>query len=277
LSGTVHPTGPSAPTISLPTSAKLNWTIDGIPHYFVIINTTPKTSLGLYNVTILGVSGSISHTATVTVGVTDVSVPPNGAELVYRANFTSAAYAGRSVVLNNIFQDLGSVPVGVSNVTLSISFGTFRDTGGPHILDPFQEKPVPLTFTIPPFTSPGNYSVTVTVRWFLGPGSLYSTPGPDLVTQGSIRVYSNPLGPLGALNFNGLASIMLGVLGGVATSAAIMFLLLTVMERRRRDPFRNLPSTSGPPQPKASMKSCHYCGKTVPVTELCAECGSRLY
>ena len=45
LSGNVSPTGSSSPTIGLPASAKVNWTISGIPHYFVIANTTRSTPL----------------------------------------------------------------------------------------------------------------------------------------------------------------------------------------------------------------------------------------
>src|SRR5260370_122473 len=101
LSGAVSPTGSSAPTFRLPATAKVNWTISGIPHYFMIVNTTTSTPLGLYTITVVGVSGPISHAVTVTLGVTNVSVPSNGAELAYSGNFTTVAYAWRVTTLNN--------------------------------------------------------------------------------------------------------------------------------------------------------------------------------
>jgi len=277
LSGNVSPTGSSSPTIGLPASAKVNWTISGIPHYFVLVNTTRATPLSLYTITVYGVSGSVSHTSTTTLGVTNVSVPSNRAEMVYRGAFTTMSYAGSPTTLNNTFEDLGYVSIGVWNVTVSISFGTFRLTGGTYSLSPYQEKTIPLTFGIPANTNPGNYSLTITVRWFLEPFTIYQTSGPDLVTHGSMIVYSSAPGPIESLNLTGLGSILLGLVGGVAASAAIMFVLLTVVEKRRKNPFQALSTTSSSIQPRATTKSCPYCGQTVPAGEFCAECGSRLY
>jgi hypothetical protein len=281
LSATISPLKPSGPTISsIPGSVKLNASIGGSPSYFMGINTTLGTPLGLYTVTVYGVSGSITNVASATIGVVNVFIPSNGAELLYSGNFTTAAYAGQSATLNSTFEDLGYVAVGVWNVTLSTAFGTFRDTSGDHILGPYEEGTFPLTFGIPANTSPGNYSVTVTIRWFLGPGTIYQTSGPDLTTHGSIIVYSNAPRPPGPLNLSGLATILLGAIGGVVAAAAIMFVLLTLVERRRKNPFQSqvkAPVSSAPLQPGAATKSCSYCGQTVPVGEFCAECGSRLY
>jgi hypothetical protein len=288
LSGTASPTGSSAPTFRLPATAKVNWTISGIPRYFMIVNTTTSTPLGLYTITVVGVSGPISHTVTVALGVTNVSVPSNGAELAYSGNFTTVAYAGRVTTLNNTFEDLGYVTVGISKLTVVSSFGTYPSTNGSSCIQncwlttvsPFTEKTTNFTIQIPANMSPGNYSVTLTVNWFVGPGTIYQTSGPDLITHGSIIVYSTAPGPLGSLNLSGLTSILLGVVGGVAASAAIMSVLLFTIERRRKDPFRSLAKTSvtsAPPQLGTAAKRCPYCGQTVPVGEFCAECGTRLY
>ena len=277
LSAYVSPAKPSAPTISyLPASIKLNASIPGSPAYSMGINTTLTTPLGLYTVTVLGVSGSISHTASATIGVTDVFVPSNGAELVYMGNFTGAAYAGRPTTLNNTFEDLGYVTVGVWNVTVSLSFGIFRDTGGTYTLNPYQEKTTSLTFGIPSDISPGNYSVTVTIRWLLEPYTIYQTSGPDLLTYGSIIVYSTAPGPAGLPSLNGLPTVFLAIVGGVVASAAIMFVLLSVMERRRKDSFRRLSATSGTIQPMTVAKSCGSCGTTVIESRFCPKCGSPL-
>lgn len=288
LSGSISPAKSSAPTIRLPATAKVNWTISGIPHYFLIVNTTTTTPLDLYTITVSGVSGPVSHTVTLTLGITNVPVPSNSAELLYSGNFTTAAYVGRATTLNNTFEDLGYVSIGVSKLAVVTSFGTYANPNSASCIQncwiatvsPFREKTTNFTIQIPPNTSPGNYSLTVTVSWFLGQGTIYQTPGPDLITHGSIIVYSNAPGPLGSLNLSGLTSILLGVVGGVAASAAIMFVLLTVIERRRKDPFRSLAktsATSASPQPGAATKSCPCCRQTVPAGEFCAECGSRLY
>ena len=278
LSASISPGGPSAPTPTLPSSVYLNASTSGLLAYFLRIYTTTATPLGLYTITVLGVSGSISHSATIAVGVTDSFIPGNGGEMIYRRAFATSSYAGSSTTLNNTFEDLGYVSIGVWNLTVSLSFGTFRLTGGTFTISPFQETTLPLTFGIPANTSPGNYSLTVTIQWFLGPYTIYQTSGPDLVSHGSMIVYSNAPGPLGSLNLSGLVSLLLSLLGGVVAAAAIMFLLLTVIERRRKDPFRGLSRSSESVQPRsAATKSCPYCGQTVPAGEFCAECGSQLY
>jgi hypothetical protein len=286
LSGSISPSGSSTPTIRLPATAKVNWTISGIPHYFMIVNTTTATPQGLYTITVTGVSGSVSHSVNATVGVTSMFIPNNGAEMLYSANFTGPAFAGNSTVMNNTFEDLGYVSIGIWNLTVKTSFGTYNETGANYCLgkcpitslNPYEEKMTPLVIRIPANTGPGNYSFTVTISWVLQPGSISVTPAPDLVAHGSIIVYSNAPGPLGRLNLNGLMSLLLSLVGGVAASAAIMFALLTVIERRRKDPFRGLSRSSGSVQPgSAATKSCAYCGQTVPAGEFCAECGSRLF
>jgi hypothetical protein len=285
LSGGISPAGSSVPTIRLPATAKVNWTISGIPHYFMIVNTTAATPLGLYTITVSGVSGPVSHAVTVTLGITNVSVPSNSAELFYSGNFTTRAYAGRATTLNNTFEDLGYVSIGVSKLAVVTSFGTYTNPNSASCIQncwiatvsPFTEKTTNFTIQIPANTSPGNYSLTVTVSWVLGQGTIYQTSGPDLVTHGSMIVYSNAPGPLGSLNLSGLMSILLGIVGGVAASAAIMFVLLTMVERRRKNPFRTLSTASGSLQAGASTMSCHYCGQTVPAGEFCGECGSRLH
>ena len=277
LSASISPTGSSAPTLTLPASVYLNASTSGLLAYFLRIYTTTATPLGLYAITVLGISGSISHSATVTVGVTNSFIPSNGAEMIYKGAFATTSYTGSSTTLNNTFEDLGYVSIGVWNVTVSLSFGTFSLTGGTYTLNPYQEKTIPLTFGIPANTSPGNYSLTVTIRWFLAPYTIYQTSDPDLVTHGSIIVYSNAPGPLGPLNLNGLMSLLISLVGGVAASAAIMFLLLTVIERSRKDPFRGLSRSPESVQTgSTARKSCPYCGQIVPAGEFCAECGSRL-
>jgi len=291
LSGRISPAGSSAPTIRLPATAMVNWTISGIPHYFLIVNTTTATPLGLYTITVSGVSGPVSHAVTLTLGITNVSIPSNGAELLYSGNFTTAAYAGRATTLNNTFEDLGYVSIGVSKLTVVASFGSYTNPNSASCyqncwiatVSPFTAKTTNLTIQIPANTSPGNYSLTITVSWVLGQGTISQTSGPDLVTHSSITVYSNPPGPLGSLNLSGLMSILLGVLGGVAASAAIMTVLLFTIERRRKDPFRSLSTASATsipsaaPQPRTATKNCRYCGHTVVAGEFCTECGSRLY
>jgi len=281
LSGTVSPNGSSSPTISLPPIAMVNWTISGIPHYFMIVNTTIATPLGFYTVTVYGVSGSITHTATVTLGITSIFVPSNGSEMLYKANFTNVAYAGHSTVLNSTFEDLGYLSIGISSLTIATAFGTFQDNNGTYctqncwlaIVSPFAEKTASFTILIPANTSPGNYSVTMTISWALQPGNfLYQTAAPDLVTQGSIIVYSNAPGLTGLPSLSGLTSLLLAVLGGVAASAAIMLVALSLVERRRKNPFKGLVTSSGTLQPVGPMMTCDSCGATVPKARLCPIC-----
>lgn len=286
LSVSVSPM-PSALTISyLPASVKLNASSPGSPAYSMGINTTLATPLGLYTVTVLGASGSISHTASATIGVTDVFIQGNSAEMLYKANFTSIAYAGKSTVLNNTFEDLGYISIGVWNLTASLSFGTYNENGGLYCfqhcwfatLNPYQERTTSLTINIPANTSPGNYTLTVVISWALQPGSIYEQSAPELVAHGSVIVYSNPRAPSGLPSMNGVVTVLLAAVGGVVAAAAIMFLLLTVIERRRKDPFRGLSRSSESVQPRSlATKSCPYCGQTVPAGEFCPECGSQLY
>jgi len=51
----------------------------------------------------------ISHSDSVTVGVTDSFLPSNGAEMIYKGAFGTTSYAGSSTTLNNTFEDLGYV------------------------------------------------------------------------------------------------------------------------------------------------------------------------
>lgn len=284
LSASFSPAVSSAMTLKFPASVKLNASLPGSPLYSMSVNTTAAIPLGLYTISVTGVSGSLSHSVSATVGVTNMFIPGNGAEMVYSANFTGPAFAGNSTVMNNMFEDLGYVSIGIWNLTVNTAFGTYKDTGGLYCigrctiasLNPYEEKTTPLTIQIPANTSPGNYSLTVTIRWVLQPGSIYETPAPDLVAHGSIIVYSNAPGRLGPLNLAGLTSVLLGALGGVAASAAIMFVLLSVLERRRKDPFRDSPTGSGTLQPTVTAKTCASCGTVVIEGRFCPKCGRQL-
>jgi len=287
LSGTISPDVSSALTLQLPASVKLNASLPGSPVYSMTVNTTTAIPPGLYTITVTGVSGSLSHSVSATVGVTNMFIPGNGAAMVYSANFTGPAYAGNSAVMNNIFEDLGYVSVGVWNLTVNAAFGTYRDTGGLYCigkctivsLNPYEEKTTRLTIQIPANTSPGNYSLTVTIRWVLQPGSINETPGPDLVAHGSIIVYSSssiPPGRTALPSFGGLLSIFAAILGGVAASAVMMFVALFLIEKRREDPFRNLSTTPRTLQPAAPAKTCASCGTTDIRGRFCPKCGSQL-
>ena len=280
LSGTVSPNGSSSPTISLPPIAMVNWTISGIPHYFMIVNTTIATPLGFYIVTVYGVSGSITHTAKVTLGITSVFVPSNGSEMLYKANFTNVAYAGHSTVLNNTFEDLGYLSIGISSLTIATAFGTFQDSNGTYctqncwlaIVSPFAEKTASFTILIPANTSPGNYSVTMTISWVLQPANfLYQTAAPDLVTQGSIIVYSSPPGPYKAPWWTPFA-----ILGGVAAAALLLTMLLLWNEKRRKVTLQGQTATIGGAEPVSITKTCPICGATAPEAKFCRKCGNEL-
>lgn len=281
LRAAITPVRSSTPTISyIPASVKLNSSLPGLPLYPVGINTTLATPLGLYTITVFGVSGSLSHSANATFGVTSGSVPSNGAELVYFANVTRAAFAGNSTVLNNVFVDLGYVPIGIRNLSVSTTFGTYRDVGALIIsLNPYDEKTTSLTIQIPPNTSPGNYSVTVTIGWVLQPGTVFETSAPDLVVHGSIIVYSNPSrlpGPTDRPSFKGLAWLLPAVFGGLAASAVVMFALLSLIERRRHASFAKPSISLGTVQPAAATRTCARCGTTVIGGRFCPKCGSQL-
>lgn len=273
ISGSVSPTGSSAPTISLPAVAKVNWTISGIPHYFMIVSTTGATQLGLYTVTIYGVSGGVSHIVTVTIGVTNLSVPSNGAEMLYRGNFTSAAYADRSVVLNNSFEDLGYLSIGVWQIVVVTSFGTYTDILSASCVpncwfatvSPFNEKATNFTIQIPANTSPGNYTVTITVSWILQPGTLYQTAGPDLVTHGSIIVHSSPL-----------AWSPYAVIGGIAAAAVLVPVLVFWNQKRRKLTRESQRSFQEASHPVGATSTCPRCGAISLEPRFCDECGLKL-
>lgn len=286
LSGTLSPDVSSAMTLKLPASVKLNASLPGSPLYSISVNTTTAIPLRLYTISVTGVSGSLSHSVSATVGVTNMFIPGNGAEMIYSANFTGPAFAGNSTVMKNLFEDLGYVSIGIWNLTVSATFGTYRDTGGLYCigkctiasLNPYEEKTTPLTIQIPANTSPGNYSLSVTIRWVLQPGSIYETPAPDLVAHGSIIVYSSSSRPPGGTpipGFSGLLSILPAILGGVAASAAIMFVLLSVIERRRKDPFGSLSTSSGTPAPMIGARTCPSCGAISLEAKFCDECGRK--
>jgi hypothetical protein len=181
LSATVSPIKLSDPNVSFnPSTVKLNASLPGSPLYAMKVNTTNMTESGVYTITVIGSSASIIHSANATVGVTSVFVPANGADLLYRGHFTTVAYVGSSTTLNSTFEDLGYVPIGITKLTVSFSFGAFQvdqscsPSSDPLIticislyvhLDPYQEKTTALTIRIPSNTRAGNYSATVTVNW----------------------------------------------------------------------------------------------------------------
>jgi hypothetical protein len=210
LTGAVAPSGSSAPTVYFfPPKVMLNAS-SGSPYCDMHVNTTLTTQPGLYEITVIATSGSIAHSATAKVGVTSVSVPANGAELVYTGKFTDVAYVGRIVTLNSTFLDLGYVSLGVTNLTITSSFGTYKlaESESPGSiptcpiplcafvsLDPYQEATKLVDILIPAGTNPGNYSVTAIISWTLEPNSIYQQSAPDIVTHGYLTVYPAPASP----------------------------------------------------------------------------------
>lgn len=296
LSTTVSPRHKSGPTFSF-----------SIPYLFLsaplqeahlIVGATGMMETGVYSVTVTGSSGSITHSATATVGVTDAPVPPNGAELLYKAHFNGPAFAGGSTVLNSTFLDLGYGAVGIKELVIRFDFGTFRlpdysmcripSTGAcadfilPVYLwlEPYKQKTTELTITVPDSTVPGNYTVTATVTWVLG--SFSQTSGPDLVTHGHLMVYPTPdtgtpppdtsnAPPNASAKANlssNFVTMVPSVLGGIGIAVALVMALVFLRGRDYYDIPQTLPSAS------IIRHLCTNCGAARAFgARSCSQCG----
>lgn len=302
LSVTVSPIKRSAPIVLLTTSTMiLNASLPALSLWDpMVVSTTDMTPSGLYNITVVGRSATMSHTASTEVGVTNAYVPANGAELVYEAHFATVAYVGGATVLDNAFENLGYVPVGITNLTVAVSFGTFHADQScsatppiptfcigysslfPYVsVSPFMETMSELTIQIPDDTRVGNYTITITVGWVLNPGKIFVQSAPDLVTHGYLMVYSSPPNSppppspqtpagLSIPSDSGIARIVLPLFGAVAVVAIVLVSLnrIAVREKDKEHTFGRLP---------IATPSCPGCGMQAAMgTRFCSRCGEQI-
>ncbi len=170
--------------------AELNATVPS--EYNFTITTTTNTPIGLYNVTATGTSGALTHTATMTFGVSDAPVPSNGAELVFRLGFSARAYPGVTLFSVANFSDVGYLPVGITNIVINFDFGTYESAQGQSFgVNPLSQGTTGFAITIPTNALPGPHAFTATVTWVVAPGTLQQNQGPNIVSQGSLQVYAN--------------------------------------------------------------------------------------
>jgi hypothetical protein len=299
LSATISPLELSGPIVSFnPSTFKLNASLQGSPADPMIVNTSNRTESGVYTITVIGSSAWATHSATATVGVTSFFVS-GGAELVYKGHFSEVAYVGGSTVLNSTFLDLGYVPIGITALTVSFSFGTFQvnqscTTSGtyptgticisPYVyVNPYEQKTTALTIQIPGNARPGNYTVVATVKWELSPLSIYQKLAPDLTTHGYLMVYSNPSAPspttqppsksgpppvLGIPFANDFSKVIIPALGGWAAIVLILVGLVIRGERKNRSAFQHLSGVN---------RLCTRCGSPVlSAAAFCIHCGNPI-
>jgi hypothetical protein len=256
------------------------------------VNTTRITRTGLYTVTVVGAHNSSSSSATATVAVTSVPVPQNSTFLYYKAKVINVAYPGKSVELNNSFSNLGYVGVGIEDVTVKMSFGSFHplnpwcpdpnlnrcDSNPPPMLsiNPFEEKSMSLWVQIPNSTNPGEYSMAVTIKWELysppspSNGGSLQQPQPDLTVPGHLTVENLPQssGP-SAQNLNKTnqhtsslftfpMTVIIAVLAGTGPAIVLFFGIIHPRIMRSR-------SSENKARP-AVLSSCDFCGASIPLS-----------
>jgi hypothetical protein len=294
LGATVTPAQSSSPTVWFNSSTiELNASQPGSLSIQMIVRTTDRTESGLYNFTVTGSSVDLSHSATATVGVTNRLVPSNGADLVFKAHFATTAYLGGSTVLENTFEDLGYLGIGITNFTVSLDIGTFNiDQCGepvcviynqfhPYVsLSPYEEKTTALTIQIPNGTSIGYHSVTITIGWVLYGANFYTQSAPDLIAHESLEVYSQPSNPSPnhATNIpNGILRLLPPILGGL--TIIVVCSVGLVYWNGRRSEKRNLAMLQYVASAKQSLtqKTCSNCGAPAGFQDkFCGNCGHMI-
>jgi hypothetical protein len=188
----VSPGGTYSPKAIFPYSyVTLNAASPGSPAFGFNVTTTNMTPSGVYTITATGTSGSISHTATTTIGVTSVFVPAYGAEVLYNIGFYTPAYVGSSTGVNVTFTDLGYVPVMITKIVVNLDFGTYESMPN-QVVNPYKVGAADVAgIIILPSFPLGPHPYTVTVSWLVDPLTIYQTQGSDIVTHGTLNVYAN--------------------------------------------------------------------------------------
>jgi len=296
LDAEVSPSLSSAPSVSFdPSIITLNASLQASTMSTLRVDTTNSTDLGVYSITMTGSSGSISHSATVVVGVTRLSVPVGGAELLYSAHFTTLAYAGNSTLLESRFEDLGYATIGITNLRIGIDFGTYSyppppsacpptPSGGCQSAVPFLKvqpygiSTFDLTIQIPNFTAVGNHMISADVSWVINPGLNLEQRAPDLVTNGSLIVYSkpNPTPENGSTAPTVLARLLVPILG----VSAIVVLAIGLAIRRTGRPEKVSPEMLQyvrSAKQSLTQKRCSKCGASESSeAKFCGTCGNPL-
>jgi hypothetical protein len=285
LTTTINPSGPTSPQVALNVSGLR---ISYVLRWPISISTANTTEFGLYNITLTGTSGAISHSATATVGVTSGTIPSNGAELIYEGHFNTIAYPGNSTTLISTFEALGYARIGIRSLTVRIDFGIFQNTcigltcnDYMVVLNPYDERSYSLTIQVPSNTSIGIHAVTATISWDVG-----STPAPDILAHGNLTVYSRPTPQprphtitIGELVSNvtnlvkGLALVFAPIVGGVAAFVLLVIGLLHRIERREEETGAGTSIATRTLLSPGTTTRCPSCGSTVFGARYCPRCG----
>jgi len=200
---TVSPSVPNAPTPSFYSNPVfLNASCQCSPSYPLSISTTTLTPAGVYTVTATATNGTLTHSASATIGVTDVFVPAGGAEMLYKWWFDKPAYPGETLFLEANFTDLGYNSIGITNLQAVFDFGLYgRIIGSTLVVNPYNTGAKGFAITIPTDAALGAHPVTVTISWVIAPYNINQAAQPDVVIQSSIDVHPKPSfsGPLASL------------------------------------------------------------------------------
>jgi hypothetical protein len=278
LRATISPIQSSPPTVSFnPSIVRLNASsFESTSN--LLVTTANSTELGLYNITVMGSSGLLTHSAIATVGVADHFVPSNGVELVYKADFATNAYIGGSTILESTFEDLGDSRIGISNLSVSLDFGHFQYPNSNTTrlfsyfltIEPYKQSAFGLTIHIPSSTPPGQYQFTVIINWVLSPGFL-DQAAPQLAAHGNIVVYSSPLNAT-SVRKNDLVKLLTPVLASVG--AAVLLAIGLVLWNGKRSEKRNQAMLPWIASIRQTQKTCASCGSPTPVdAKFCGRCG----
>jgi hypothetical protein len=288
----ISPSQYSSPSVSFsPTMLELNASLPRAFTCEMVVNTTTTTSLGLYNITATASSGTLSRSANATVGVTHRIVPSNGAELLYKAQFTSIAYAANSTVLESNFEDLGYDSIGITDVTVALDFGSYDSPttspmaicvypgGCTHFasltIPPYEERTESLTIQIPNNTYTGEHAITVTISWVLAP---YSAPYniQTLVAHGILVVYPRPsnVPNIPPNTLDELAKLLLPILGSIAVIIAVSAVVVIWNRKRWETRDQAMLHDVVAAHQSLTWKRCAGCGTLQPQTaSFCGRCG----
>jgi len=275
LRATVSPIQTSPPTVSFsPSIVRLNASLSESSSS-LLVTTANSTELGLYNITVTGSSGLLTHSSIVTVGVTGHLVPSNGVELVYKFHFAANAFVGRSTTLESTFEDLGGYRIGISNLSVSLDFGRFQYPNTTRLfsyfltLEPYRQSAFGLTIQIPNSTAPGEYQFVVIVNWVLSPESLEQA-APEIVAHGNLVVYSSPQNATSVRN--DLVALLLPILASVGV--AVLLAMGLVFWNGKRSERRNQAMLPWIASIRQTQRTCAICGSPAPVdAKFCGKCG----
>ena len=200
-------------------------------------------STGSSTITITGSNGTISRH-----GFLAVNVLSPVALLLYHLLYVGPPMQSTTILLVNNFTNLGSVPLRITGITMTVDFGTFSRTVTSLLtLQPGQSGSFNFTIAIPRSAQLGKHNVTATVNWqyyYLNQwsnaptGSIYGNltilplapTGRSLPSLSQIQSSLNNLVKwAGSPGITVLAAYMIGAL-------SLSLLVIIQEEKRRRRP-----------------------------------------